>query len=286
MASLTIDWERLPHKDKFDHLFSQFKAWGQVIIAYSGGVDSTLLLKVGTLALGEKCVGVTANSETMTEDEYNNALTLARDHGFNLFTMEYSELEIENYASNPSNRCYFCKHELFSRLTQVARELGISILVDGTNADDVDDWRPGMQAAKELSVVSPLRDVGLHKDEIRELARALGLRNWDKPSAPCLASRIAYGVKIDAKKLGQVAQSEKFLRENGFRILRVRHHDEIARIEVAPEELDRLLEPEMRERVAARLKQLGFRYVTVDLNGYRSGSLNDGLDRLKVSSAS
>lgn len=279
MALLTIDWDRLPHRDKFDQLFERLRQLDRVLIAYSGGVDSTLLLKVGTLALGERCLGVTARSETLTGEEYEAAMTIAHDHGFNILTTQYSELAIENYAGNPTNRCYFCKQELFSRLRQIAREQGIQTLIDGTNADDVDDWRPGMQAAQELQVLSLLRETGVHKSEIRDWARALGLPNWDKPSAPCLSSRIAYGVPIDQKKLDQVAEGERFLRQNGFRVVRVRHHEEIARIEVAPEEIGRLLDPELRARVTARLKELGFRYVTLDLLGYRMGSLNDGLPR-------
>ena len=277
MASLTIDWARLPHKDKFDELFRRFRQLGKVLVAYSGGVDSTLLLKVGTLALGEGCVGVTARSETLTDEEYVAAQAIAHDHDFNIYTIQYSELEIENYAGNPLNRCYFCKHELFSRLQRVAGELGVGVIVDGSNADDVHDWRPGMQAAAELKVVSLLMDAGLHKGEIRELARALGLPNWDKPAAPCLSSRIAYGIPIDKKKLEQIAEGERFLRQQGFRVVRVRHHDMIARIEVEPAEIARLTEPTMRQRVADHLRGLGFRFVTVDLLGYRMGSLSEGL---------
>jgi uncharacterized protein len=277
MASLTIVWEELPHKEKFAQVFDRFRQCGRAIVAYSGGVDSTLLLKIGTLAIGEGCLGVIARSETLSDEESAAALALAREHDFNLRTIQYSELEVENYAENPLNRCYFCKHELFSRLIQIARELGIQTIVDGSNADDAGDWRPGMQAGAELNVVSPLRDCGLTKEEIRDLARALCLGNWDKPSAPCLSSRIAYGIPIDKTKLTQVAEGERFLRQNGFRVVRVRHHDTIARIEVGPRDLARLVEPAMRERVVARLRELGFRHVTVDLLGYRSGSLNEGL---------
>ena len=277
MASLTIDWEHLPHKNKFDALFDRFRQLGKVLVAYSGGVDSTLLLKVGTLALGERCVGVTARSETLTDEEYNAAMAVARDHDFNIYTIEYSELEIENYANNPLNRCYFCKHELFSRLRRVAGELGVTTIIDGSNADDVHDWRPGMQAAAELQVISLLMEVGLNKNEIRELARALGLPNWDKPSSPCLSSRIAFGIPIDKQKLEQIAEGESFLRQKCFRVVRVRHHGAIARIEVEPGEIQRLMEPDMRRRVADRLRELGFRHVTVDLLGYRMGSLNEGL---------
>lgn len=272
-----IDWLRLPHHEKFNRLFFRFKELGRVLVAYSGGVDSTLLLKVGTLALGERCIGVIARSETLTTDEYRSAMALAGDHCFTLRTVEYSELEIEHYASNPANRCYFCKHELYDHLRDIARETGIATIANGDNADDAADYRPGAKAAEEFQVVSPLREVGLSKEEIRDLARALGLANWDKPSAPCLSSRVAYGIEIDRGKLHQIAEGEKFLRQQGFRQVRVRHHDTIARIEVAPDELDRLLEREMREQVAARLLELGFQFVTVDLTGYRTGSLNSVL---------
>lgn len=279
MAPLKIDWDQLPHREQFDKLFQYFKNLGKALVAYSGGVDSTLLLKVGTLALGEACLGVTARSETLTDDEFENALAIAQDHGFNILTVEYSELEIENYAENTPNRCYFCKHELFGKLRPVAAAHGITAIIDGTNADDVGDWRPGMRAAAELTVLSPLKETGTTKAQVRALSRGLGLPNWDKPSAPCLSSRVAYGIKIDKHKLEQIAGGEKFLREHGFRVARVRHHDQIARIEVAPEEIARLMEPEMRRLVAARLLELGFRFVTVDMLGYRTGSLNEGVTR-------
>jgi uncharacterized protein len=272
----TADFSALPHREKFERLLARFRELRRALVAYSGGIDSTLLMKAGTLAIGERCLGVIAKSETLTDDEYDKALTVACAHGFRLQTIAYSELEIESYTDNPINRCYFCKHELFSRLCALAAELGIDAIVDGSNADDAGDWRPGMQAAAELRVVSPLKEAGLTKAEIRALARALGLPNWDKPANPCLSSRIAYGLTIDRAKLEQVATGEAFLRERGFRQVRVRHHGEIARIEVARDEMDRLLAPEMRRPVAERLRELGFRYVTVDLLGYRSGSLNEG----------
>jgi uncharacterized protein len=274
------DLQTLPHRAKFDRLLERFAGLvgtpHAAIVAFSGGVDSTLLLKAGTLAIGDRCLGVIARSETLTDDEYEKAAALAADHGFNLRAVAYSELAIDNYADNPINRCYFCKHELYSRLTGLAAELGVDTIVEGSNADDVGDWRPGMKAAAELNVISPLREADLHKSEIRDLARALGLANWDKPSNPCLSSRIVYGQKIDREKLRQVAEGEAFLRGLGLRQVRVRHHGEIARIEVAPDEMDRLLTPENRAATADRLRALGFRHVTIDLLGYRTGSLNEG----------
>jgi uncharacterized protein len=275
----TVDLDSLPHREQFDRLLARFQRLGRVIVAYSGGVDSALLFKAGALALGDDCIGVTGRSETLTDEEYSAAEALARDHGLNLRSISYSELQIDSYAQNPVNRCYFCKHELFSRLEALAREWGVPAIVEGSNADDAGDWRPGMKAAEELQVVSPLKEVGLRKGQIRDLARALGLPNWDKPSAPCLSSRVAYGVEIDRAKLEQVAAGERFLREQGFRVLRVRHLGDRARVEVGPDELSRLLDPAMSERVTARLLKLGFPRVTLDPEGYRSGRLNEGVTR-------
>jgi len=277
VAPASLDRSSLPHGEKFDRLTDRFRQLGKVVVAYSGGIDSSLLAKVGTLAIGDGCIAVIARSETLADEEYDAAEVVARDHEFNLKTIEYSELEIDHYAENPTNRCYFCKHELYSRLTDLARELGVAAVAEGSNADDVNDWRPGLKAVAELQVVSPLREADLHKQEIRELAQALGLPNWDKPSNPCLSSRVAYGLAIDREKLRQIAEGERFLRERGFRQVRVRHHDQIARIEVGPDEMDRLLEPSLRRAVSARLRELGFRFVTVDLMGYRTGSLNKGI---------
>lgn len=275
MTPHSIDSTTLPHPEKFEQLTAIFQRLGRVIVAFSGGIDSTLLMKVGTLAIGKDCLGVIARSETLTDTEYEAAVAIAREHDFNLKTIEYSELEIENYADNPINRCYFCKHELYDRLTALAAQLQIPNIIEGSNADDLGDWRPGLKAVAELNVASPLREADLHKQEIRELARALGLANWDKPSNPCLSSRVAYGVKIDRTKLEQVAAGEAFLRERGFRQVRVRHHGDLARVEVAPEEMDRLFEPALRHELAEVLKAAGFKYVTADLTGYRTGSLNE-----------
>ncbi len=262
---------------KFDLMVERFESLGRVLVAFSGGVDSTLVLKVGTMAIGAECIGVTARSETLTDDEFELTQALAKTHGLNQQVIEYSELEIENYAENPINRCYFCKHELYLRLDELARRYEVAAIIDGSNMDDVGDYRPGQQAIQEFKVVSILREAGLGKTEIREMARALGLENWDKPAGACLSSRIPYGETIDREKLSQVARAEAFLRSLGFRQVRVRHHDKIARIEVAPEELPRLVEIEIRDQIQPFLKSLGFLYVTVDLAGYRTGSLNEAL---------
>jgi uncharacterized protein len=267
---------------KYRRLLSRFKELRRVIVAYSGGVDSTLALKVGALALGTDCIGVTARSETLSDEEFELTVQIAQAHGFEQRVIEYSELEIDGYAENPTNRCYFCKRELHSRLGELKRELGAHWIVDGTNADDVGDYRPGLQAARELGVVSPLLEAGMSKDEVRRMARELGLPNWDKPAMPCLSSRIPHGEKIDELKLRQIERGEKFLRELGFREVRLRHHDKIARIEVGPEEIDRLTLPETRDRIVQYIRSIGFLYVTVDLAGYRRGSLNQGFEGSSV----
>lgn len=271
-----IDRLALPHLQKFDAVFARFQSLGRVLVAYSGGVDSSLLLKIGTFALGKNCVGVIANSETLTPEELAAATALANDHNCVLRELKYSELEIENYASNPINRCYFCKFELFSRFVEMAREIGANAVIEGSNTDDVGDWRPGMKAVEELAVVSPLREAGLNKQEIRDLARALGLASWDKPSNPCLSSRIAYGVTIDKTKLAQVADGERFIRSLGFKQVRVRHHGDWANIQIGPDEIPRL-NTSLRKSMINHLLSLGFPRVEIDPKGYRMGSLNDAI---------
>jgi len=263
---------------KLDRLRETLRGYGSALIAYSGGVDSTFLLKVAVEALGrDKVLGVTARSESLTTRAFQLACDIARQQDLPQEVIEYSELEIEGYAGNPVNRCYFCKSELFHRMRELADSRGLAVVVEGSNADDVGDFRPGMRAAAELGMRSPLREVGLTKDEIRALSREMGLPNWDRPSEACLASRFPYGEQITHQKLNQVGEAEDYVRGLGLRQVRVRHHGKVARIEVLPDDMARLLDPATRSALVAHFKKLGFHYVTLDLQGYRTGSMNEPL---------
>jgi pyridinium-3,5-biscarboxylic acid mononucleotide sulfurtransferase len=252
--------------------------YGSALVAFSGGVDSSLTLAVAARALPRgRVLAVTSNNETYLPSELDLARSFATSLGVEHLVVNTRELDDPNYASNPANRCYFCKSTLYSNLTQVATEKGYSCVVDGANKDDEGDYRPGRKAAKELEVVSPLSLAGMGKAEVREVARYLGLPSWDKPALACLSSRFPYGQEITPEKLAQVAQAEEFLRSRGFSQVRVRHHGEIARLEVGPEELERAFAE--REEISANLKEAGFLYVTLDLVGYTPGSLNAALKR-------
>ncbi len=245
-----------------------------LLIAFSGGLDSTFLLKVAVDVLGERVLAVTARSKTYPEREYHEAVQLALEIGPRHITITSEELEIEGFTKNPPRRCYFCKKELFTKLTEVARKEGLEYIADGSNADDAHDFRPGMEAASEFGVISPLKEAGLTKKDIRALSKKMGLSTWDKPSFACLASRFPYGEEITPEKLDMVEQAEDFLRDLGFRQLRVRHHGDIARIEVPEEDIPALIEPETRRKITDQFKKIGYHYITVDLTGYRTGSMN------------
>lgn len=247
------------------------------VVAYSGGVDSTFLLKVAHDILGDNVIAVTAKSSTYPEREFNEAVKYIKEIGARHIVILSEELEIEGFAKNPVNRCYYCKKELFSKIWTVARENNKNAVLDGSNADDTGDFRPGMKAAMELQVVSPLKEAGLTKDDIRELSKRMGIPTWNKPSFACLSSRFPYGNEITNEKLKMVEQAEQLLLDMGFRQIRVRHHGDIARIEVAPDERIKFFDTDVMDKVGNKLKEFGFKYVTLDLLGYRTGSMNEVL---------
>lgn len=246
-------------------------------MAYSGGVDSTLLLKVAHDVLGDRAVAVIASSETYPSEEAEAAKKIACNMGARLIIIHTDELQNRDFIRNASDRCYHCKMELFGKLKQIAVQEVLNCVVHGANIDDLGDYRPGHKAAEELGIRAPLQEAGFTKSEIRELSKQIGLPTWDKPSLACLASRFPYGTPISAEILKQVDEAEKLLKNLGFRQVRVRHHGNIARIEIGPEELHRLLGNGLRQKIAERFKELGYLYVTVDIEGYRTGSMNDTL---------
>ncbi len=248
---------------------------GRVVVCFSGGVDSTFLLAEAVGTLGEGAVALTAVSPSLAPDEKTAAQRLAEQLGARHLLVETHELDDPRYAGNPANRCYFCKTELYGTAIEQARRLGIPHVLDGFNVDDRGDHRPGRKAAREYGVRSPLDELGFTKADIREAARRIDLPVWDKPALACLSSRFPYGTEITPERLTQVAQCERVLRELGFRVYRVRYHDTVARIEVAPEELHRLFVPEVRDEIVQRFRAAGFVHVAVDLQGYRTGSLNE-----------
>jgi uncharacterized protein len=268
-------------EDKIDTITARLKSLGRVVVGFSGGIDSTLVLRLAVDALGPENVwAVTGDSESLLPEEIDHCRSLGKEIGIpptNFIEIHTNELSDPKYRANPIDRCFYCKHELFSRLQEIARQVGASCVLDGSNADDKRDWRPGRRAAGELGVVSPLAEAGITKAEIRDLARTLGLPNWNKPALACLSSRIPYGSEVTVEKLNQVAEAERFLRSLGFTQLRVRHHDKIARIELLNDEMPRLNEPGLTERIVSRFKEIGFTYITIDLQGYRSGSMNEGI---------
>ena len=264
---------------KYARLRAIVRELGSVLVAYSGGVDSALLLKVAADELGDRAVGALASSEAYDEEETREALAVARTIGARVEQLETHELDDPRYTANAADRCYFCKTELFDQLEPLAKRLGLAHIAYGMNRDDHGDWRPGQRAARERQVAAPLDDAALGKPEIRELARYLGVPVWDKPALACYSSRIPYGTAVTVEALRQIGRAERALRGLGLRQVRVRHHDRIARIEIAPADFPRLLDDELRTQIVAAVRAAGYLYVTLDLAGYRTGSLNEALLR-------
>jgi uncharacterized protein len=262
--------------EKNDKLAAILREMGNVLIAYSGGVDSAFLVARAREELGDQMLAVTAASETFPQREFDEAIGLAKELNIPYFTIEIKEFENEDFLKNDKNRCYFCRSGLHGRLVTLAQEKGYPFILDGTNASDATDYRPGMKALREKGVRSPLKEANLTKDEIRTLSQQMNLKTWNKPSFACLSSRIPYGTKITEKAINQLDLAENYLLQDiGLRQVRVRHHDQIARIEVDPEELQTVIAN--KDHIDQTLKTLGFSYVTVDLLGYRTGSMNEVL---------
>lgn len=262
---------------KYEKLKKVIRELDSAAVAFSGGVDSTFLLKMAQDVLGDKVVAVTARSSTYPEREFREAKRFANDINVKHVVIVSEELEIEGFSKNPTNRCYYCKHELFSKIQEVAEVHGLKAVMDGSNYDDLGDYRPGMRAAKELKVISPLKEAELTKDEIRVLSKEMGLPTWNKPAFACLSSRFPYGQEITPEKLKMVEQAEQFLLDIGFRQIRVRHHGDMARIEVEKQEREKFFNLDLLDQIGERLREFGFSYVTIDVLGYRTGSMNEVL---------
>jgi pyridinium-3,5-biscarboxylic acid mononucleotide sulfurtransferase len=279
-AGVDSDLPRQEESQKEQALLAFLARWPALIVAYSGGVDSAYLAWAATRVLGRRVLCITADSPSYPDRHRTLARQIAADFGLEHEIVRTNEMARPEYRANPANRCYFCKHELYTHLSAIARERGVPVIADGSNADDRGDYRPGRQAAREFGVISPLDEIGLTKAEIRALSKRAGLPTWDEPASACLSSRIPYFSEVTVDKLRMIEQAEVVLRQHGFRICRVRHHgdtDPIARLEIGRDEMARALEPDVADAIDRELRALGYRHVTLDLRGYRLGSLNDAL---------
>jgi len=265
----------MPLNRKLKELHNIIRSMDSIAIAFSGGVDSTFLLKVTHDLLGDRVMAVTAKSSTYPEREFQAALDFVNKSGIKHMVIAAEELDIEGFADNPLNRCYLCKRELFTRIVEIARQNDINFVADGSNVDDINDYRPGMQALSELGIVSPLREANMTKEDIRALSKEMDLSTWDKPAFACLASRIPYGQKISREKLAMIDKAEQYLLDLGFGQIRVRHHGDIARIEVSPRERTLFIDEKLMDQVNEQFRQIGFTYTALDLKGYRTGSMNE-----------
>ncbi len=270
----------IPLQTKVDRLYGCLRDYQKVIVAFSGGVDSTFLAEAAQNALGENALAVTAISDSYPIREMKAAQDIAKQIGIRFETVHTEELELEGYASNPTNRCFFCKSELFDKLRPIADKYDVGTIIYGAIPDDVGDHRPGMDAAKQMGIQAPLIDVDLTKTEIREISKAWELPTWDKPAFACLSSRFPYGMRITRELLRQVDAAEQFLYDLGIRQFRVRHHGELARIELEAQEISLLKQKERRSQISEYFKTIGYAHVTLDLQGYRSGSLNEGITKI------
>lgn len=263
-------------QQKLERMQEILRSLDRVVVAFSAGVDSTFVLKVAVDTLGpDNVIAVTAQSDSLARAEYEQAVELAERMGAPHEVVETHEMDDPNYAANPTNRCYYCKSELYTRLDDFIDKRGYKAVINGTNADDHSDFRPGLQAADEHAVRAPCAEAGMTKDDIRVLSEQMGLPTYDKPASPCLASRVQYGEAVTPEKLNQIEQAEAFLHSLGFRECRVRHHDNLARIELVPTDIERALDSTLRMQIDARFRELGYKYVALDLRGFRSGSMNE-----------